>query len=410
MQGHDTGHVFACAALVLLGVGPACGGGEYVEQDESEPTVLEQESRGRQEAEGERPSLPLDTRIPFAEAAGEGCTAHESLTILLDGGRSLDPLYRAAVGQPSVALGLTDGDGVSGVLVEDVGDHAPAMNHNLAAWLSRWRIEESTYPRRALLISHPHTVGRMLLPGKSPQPVEEGPAVIDETLRRLGQASLIAANLAELCALAREDGSWPVAPACEHPRHALGAGLEPLVWGDGTVSSRVFLYTYAISPVEVEEVPFKPLETVLIVSAPPGYLVYSVCSHMPMRRDEEHPAPFHVAYEVKALMDAGELEPGPVHTLVTGACGMLRTFELTSDKDDRNMFVAAEFGRLAAKMRDDLGIQRLYLSHCSLVSTSQRALKPLHDTFGDSVRLAYPGACIPLSPPAAGPVDASAAH
>ncbi len=398
MQGHLIERLCAWPALVLLGLMPGCGG-QALDQDAAKVALVEAQATQRQDSRHDLPVLPLDTHVPLAEIAGEGCAAHESLTILLDGERVLDPLYQSQGGQPAVVLGLTEADGVSGVLVEDLGDYAPAMNHNLEAWLNRWRIEEATYPRRALVVSHPHTVGRMILPGKIPRRAEEGPAVIDETLRRLGEASLSSANLDDLCAVARRDSNWPVAPVCDHPHHALEPGLEPLVWGDGTLSSRVFLYTYAIAPVEVDEVPFAPQETVLVVAAPPGYLVYSVCSHLPLDHSEQAPAPFHVAYRIKALMDAGELEPGPIHTVITGTCGVMRTFDKTGGITEQGVFDGEGFAARAAKMRDDLGLQRLFLSHCGLNRAFQHSLEPLHAAFGDDARLAYPGACIPLSPP-----------
>ena len=390
----------ACVMLVVVDLGAGCGGDEDVDKEAARPALPEQGAHSRKSGPDARPLLAQEARIPLAAPAGDSCKAHESLTILLDGDRSVDPVYKPEGSQPSVVLGLTEGDGVGGLLVEDLGDHAPALEYNLDAWLTRWRIEESTYPRRALLISHPHTIGRMILPGKSPQRVEEGPAVLDWTLRRLGDASLTSPNFADLCDAARRDVSWPVAPACERPFHDLEPGLTPLVWGDGTPSQRVFLYTYAISPVEIDQVPFQPLETVLIVSAPPGYLLYSVCSHLPMDHSQEHPAPFHVAYRVRERMDAGGLEPGPIHTVITGTCGVLRTFEPTASKSERGAFDTAEFGRRAAQMREDLGIQRLYLSHCGLMRTSQHSLQPFLDAYGGRIGLAYPGACIPLRPPA----------
>jgi len=389
-------------SLAGLAAAPGCGGDQTVDPDAARLAAIEQEARERKD-DGAPPLRPLDTPILNAHPAGEGCTAHESMTILLDGDQIADPHYHSDGQQPSVVIGLTDHDGVSGVLVEDLGDYAPAMDYNLDAWLTRWRIEETTYPRRALLISHPHTIGRMILPGKITQPVEEGPAVIDETLRRLGHASLTSPNFQNLCDEARRDPNWPVAPVCERPVHDLETGLEPLVWGDGTKSGRVFLYTYAIAPEELDKIPFQPLETVLIVQADPGYLVYSVCSHLPNHPDEGHVAPFHVAYEIKALMDAGKLEPGPIHTVVTGTCGVLRTFDMQGGKTEQGVFDTPGFQSRVQQMRDDLGIQRLFLSHCALRRTSQHSLRPFYEVFREGVQLAYPGACIPLSPPAAVP-------
>ena len=394
--------------MAMLAATTGCGGDATVNTDAARRAVIEQEAR-EYKGQGDPPLLPLDTPISNAHPAGAGCSAHESMTILLDGDQIVDSHYHSDGQQPSVVIGLTDHDGVSGVLVEDLGDYAPAMDYNLDAWLTRWRIEEATYPRRALLISHPHTIGRMILPGKMSQKVEEGPAIIDETLQRLGKASLTSPNFEDLCAEARRDPTWPVAPVCDRPFHDLEPGLEPLMWGDGTESKRVFLYTYAIAPEELNKVPFQPLETVLVVQADPGYLVYSVCSHLPNRPDDEHAAPFHVAYEIKALMDAGELEPGPIHTLVTGTCGVLRSFDMQGGKTEQGVFDSPGFQRRVAQMREDLGIQRLFLSHCALNRTSQHSLRPFYEVFRDGVQLAYPGACIPLSPPAAVPQPAEPA-
>ena len=336
---------------------------------------------------------------PEGEATSEiGPLPGESFTVLLDGEPQGDPAMIGGGDQPSVVIALTGADGTLGVIVEDVGGHAPALDHNLGAWVERFGTERVVTARHALVISHPHTVGRMLLPGNKPIPPEASTAAFDVVTERLGTHTIQGPNLDEMCGLARGQPTRDASGFCERPRTVLEPGLAALQWSDGTSSSRVHLLTYPISPPEIDDVPFQPLETLLVVSAPPGYLVYSVCSHRPMDVAAGETPPFHAVYRVKESMDGGQLPPGPIHTLVTGTCGVVRSFRMAHGE----AFDPGVFGSLARALRDDLGVERLVLSHCGLYPHHRQAIEPLREVFADELLLAHPGTAIPLSPRSVG--------
>jgi len=97
-------------------------------------------------------------------------------------------------------------------------------------------------------------------------------------------------------------------------------------------------------------------------------------------------------------MDQGLLARAPIHTVVTGTCGVIRTFHHHDGVGGEGRFDREEFERRARGMKADLGVERLYLTHCGLYPTNREALAPMHDAFGDAVQMAYPGTCIPLAP------------
>ena len=347
--------------------------------------------------EASPPPLPSE-EIALAGPADANCPADESLTILLDGDRVVDSRFATGGDQPSAVLAITEADGTLGILVEDAGTHAPSLERNLDTWLDRLGRERLAGAHRAVLVSHAHTVGRMLLPAnKVPKPVES-PRVYDALFQRFGTIGIQGPNLAQICQTARRDTTWDVSAFCDRELTTLEPGVSALRWEDASASSRVHVLTYAIAPPEVDEIPFQPLESVLVVSARSGYLVYSLCSHIPEAARHGSEPPFHAAYLVREAMDQGLLAREPIHTIVTGTCGVNRTFHHHGGDGGEARFDSAEFVRRATAMKTDLGVERLYLTHCGLYRTNREALQPFHEVFGDAVEMAYPGACIPLAP------------
>ena len=341
--------------------------------------------------------LPSD-RIAVAGPADANCPADENLTILLDGDRVVDSRFTTGGDQPSAVLAVTEADGTLGVLVEDAGAHAPSLERNLDTWLERLGAERFAGAHRAVLVSHAHTIGRMLLPAnKVPKPAES-PRVFDALFQRFETAGIQGPNLAQICQTARRDTTWDVSAFCDRELTSLEPGVSALRWEDASASGRVHVLTYAIAPPEVDEIPFQPLESVLVVSTPAGYLVYSLCSHMPEDARHGEEPPFHAAYLVREAMEQGLLSEQPIHTIVTGTCGVVRTFHHHGGDQGDARFDSAEFVRRASAMKTDLGVKRLYLTHCGLYRTNREALQPFHEVFGDGVEMAYPGTCIPLTP------------
>jgi len=363
------------------------------------PLVETLASETTEAEETSTPPVVPDPPLPFGEIALTGpadadCPAGENLTILLDGDRVVDTRFTTGGDQPSAVLAVTEGDGTLGVVVEDAGAHAPSFERNLDTWLDRLGSDRLAAAHRAVLVSHPHTIGRMLLPAnKVPKPVES-PRVFQSLFQRLGAVGIQGPNLGAICRSARRDTTWDVSSFCDRELHSLEPGLTPLRWEDASASGRVRLLTYAIAPPEVDEIPFQPMETVLVVGTDSGYLVYTLCSHMPRHVDP----PFHAAYLVREAIDDGQLAAGPIHTVVTGTCGVIRAFHHSGGVDSEGRFDRAGFARRAAAMKADLGVARLFITHCGLYGTNREALAPFHEAFGDAVELAYPGACIPLEP------------
>ena len=390
---------------LALGAGAwvgGCGGGDEepaeVHGERPPPPPPGGPGQGPPPPGGVTSPRPLDTAITMASPAAEACSHHDSFTVLMDGDRAVDPAFVAAGSQPAALIAVTEPDGERGVLLEDFGDFRPALEANLDLTLQRVQGHGPT-AHTAVLVSHPHTVGRMLLPGKAPPPPASGPDVVTTVVQRLSSPAIQGPNLDDLCTIARAETQWQVTPVCEQTFTDLPVGSTPLRWEDGSTSDRIWILTYAISPPEIGEIPFQPLESVLVVSVPPGYLVYAVCSHHIHDPTGTQHSPFHAAYHVQKAMDEGQLPRGPIHTLVTGSCGILRTYHMDGGTTAHGQFDEEGFKRRIGVMQRELGIERLFLTHCGVSPGLRHAWPHFHAALGEKVRLAFPGTCIPLDAP-----------
>ena len=334
------------------------------------------------------PPVP-DEPVQVARAGpqGDSCPDGQGITVLMDGETCTDPSFHPSHGQPAVILTLQEKDGSAAILV-DLGTDPRALDNNLTAWLAG-RPDGKLPGHRALVLSHAHSYAPLVTgSGKSGGPAE----ALLLVWRVLGDLPATGPNIADVCSHARET-TGPAARLCGSRARSLEPGLAPVTYADGTESERVWLFTYAISPEERAEVPFQPLESVLVIRSGEGYLVYSVCSHMASK--EHGVQELHIAERVAALTASGALPPGPVHTLVTGLCGVIRTFEETGGKNRNGAFDSDEFVRRLKKFKEATGLERIYFSHCGL------KMDPVYPLFqqvlgADNVHLALPGSCIPL--------------
>jgi len=334
-----------------------------------------------------------DTEIPLGTPGTDGCAAADNFTILLDGGRTVDPRYRAVHGQPSVAIRVTEPGGEVGLLLVDVGGDAAALEKNLGTWLADG--DGSRASQRAVVLSHAHTFAGWILPlppdGKRPSP-----GVFEAIATLMGEYSLQAPNSEDLCGLGPPPDNGGARRICGARTGALKPGLAPLVWHDGSLSQRIHTLTYPISPEERDEVPFQPLETAVVVASGKGYLVYTACSHTRQSEPDATTSPFHAVELVKAEMDRGKLPPGPVHTLVSGTCGMVRGFELSCQREGKEGFDGAQFAARLRRVGQAVGLKEVFVAHCAFAVRPETILPLFHQEFPDGLRLAFPGTCIPL--------------
>ena len=305
----------------------------------------------------------------------------EGITILDEEPRSADPRYEATSGNPSALISVTEKDGRRGLLLFGLGDpdHAGRLQRNLVLALADRRLDPAR-ARAAVVFSHFHfNIFPPVASGPSPPLRDFFPGAIRDHPRLAVQGP----NLAQLCKLNRPSGH--LMGSCQRRPRSAPVGLAPLQWSDGS-SGRIRLLTYAFAPPMEQErssgISLTPQETVLVISAPPGYLVFSFCSHMQATSGPRPPAR-HAAYLVKQAITTGKLAPGPIHTLVTGSCDFQRTLERQRLPGGAGPATAR---KLVAKMRAELGIRRLFLVHCGLSGDPS--------VFG--AELAYPGAVIPL--------------
>ena len=326
--------------------------------------------------------------VAVAGPAALSCPGGEGLTILLDGEECADPAYRDSRGQPAAVVRLQEKSDSALILI-DVGLDPAAFRQNLGVWAAG--VPDGKLPaRRAMVLSHAHTYAPLLMGGKKGH---DPAAALTAAWEVLGNIPVSGPNLADICAHAGENIAGPAARLCGSLARSLEPGLRPVAYADGTKSNRAWLYTWAISPEERAEVPFQPLETLLIVSSGAGYLVYSICSHMAQETDGIQE--LHIVERVADLAASGKLPPGPVHTLITGLCGVIRTFEETGGKTASGAFDSQGFVRRLENLQKKTGLQRIYFSHCGL------RMDPIYPLFQrvlgeENVRIALPGSCIPL--------------
>lgn len=331
---------------------------------------------------GRPPGVKKARTVTDASSPTKRTALPDGITILADGSKTADPRFSAVAGNPAALLAVTEADGQRGVLLFGLGDPGSAgLDKNLALALADRGLTPGPRTPSAVVFSHLHfNIFPPAGAGRPPPPLDLFP----KPLRPFEGAAIQGPNLARLCKLDRPSGH--LMGSCTRKPQDTPLGIAPLQWSSGP-SGRVRLLTYAFSPPMEQEktsgISLTPQETVLVISAPPGYLVFSFCAHLQAVPAGDRPVK-HAAYLVKQAMAAGKLEPGPIHTLITGTCDLRRTLSNQGGGESGRATVAAAI----KKMRADLGIRRLFLVHCGLTG----------DPAAFGATLAYPGAVIPLQP------------
>jgi hypothetical protein len=336
----------------------------------------------------------------LAPAADRPCLSSDSLTILLDGMQCADPAYLPGDNQPSVIVKLTEPDGRKGVLLVDFGVSPEALENNLTHWFKQHQVADpkgTDGPRRAILVSHAHTYGALMAPFWSFHQWSVSRS-LQIAWSFFGDITVRSPNLELLCKDMLEAGTNPTTvKLCTGLAHETPAGLSPVLYSDGTTSQRAWTYSFPIAPEERDHLPFQPYEAVFVFRTENGYFVYGTCSHR-LQAGNEPPAgkPLHAVELIQREIDEGNLPPGPIHTLVTGLCGMDQTVRELVESTAASPGKTQQLVRSRlTKMASDTGLQRVYLSHCGLMF--DQFWPHFTAIFGSNVMRATPGACIPLN-------------
>ena len=357
--------------------------------------------------EEERALVPAQEAGELVEAAPvvtpggtERSVGQDGMTLLLDGQECADPGFHVGLDQPAAIVRLTEDGAGTALLLIDVGVSPEALRNNLGRWFAQQGLPpglpDPALPR-AILFSHVHTFGDLMAPLGSFAWMAPGES-LREAQELLGVDTVQGPNRAGLC-----DGDVrvlrnPAARAlCDGAMRETEPGLAPVRYTDGTASRRAWTLTYPIAPGERGELAWQPEESVFIFRTGEGYLVYSVCSHAlqpgPGPRDQR---PLPGIELVQDRIDAEELPPGPIHTLVTGACGMDQM--LTEFNGGAPMFIKEDPERLAGRLRAlsaRTGLRRVYLHHCA--RHFEQFWPVFMDVFGAAnVQRALPGSWIAL--------------
>ena len=338
------------------------------------------------------PFEPATVTLAPAKTVADLKPQLERLTILMNGRFCADNDYAPYGAQPAAVLELRGDEAEWLRLFVDAGDSPAVFNQNLEAWRATSSCDMARTCRSAVLFSHFHTFAA---PDNAPAGAAwpDGLPLLREAF---GPGPWLVPDLPELCARNMINPAWAPFGPCEQGATAVKPGVSSVPWPGGAGNDRVHLVTYPTAPPD-PHIPFEQHETVVAVAAGDGgYLVYSVCSHIHGTPAEQAP-PFHAAYVVKEAMDKGELPAGPIHTIVTGTCGMVRQFGLSGGIDRDGNWDGARFMQRLEAMRDELGIRRVYLTHCALMGERGSAVHAMFGkVFGNGLRLAYPGTVIPL--------------
>ena len=334
----------------------------------------------------------------IAPAAPDGCPGTDSLTILLDGDECADSAFHTGGDQPAVIARLTEPEGDTAIVLIDAGVSHGAIENNLRQWYQRQDLPTPGGQDgilRAFLLSHFHTYfGVKALPWE----FESGPAdSLGEARDRLGDIPVQGPNIADLCSDPAEVVWNPVARRLCADARVTKPGLAPVRYSDGTLSRRAWTVTYPIASEERAELTFQPYESVFVFRTESGYLVYSVCSHAHQPEQETHPdRPFHAVELVQEHIDAGGLAPGPIHTLITGVCGMNQVImEGDGGKPPPFEEIQERYRSRISAVAERIGLQRVYLSHCARYFVD-KVPQAFMEVFGERVQRAVPGSCIPL--------------
>jgi hypothetical protein len=336
---------------------------------------------------------------PYAPKDPGGCAGGSGMTILMDGRHCVDDAFLAGGDQPAVAVRLTEPDGRIGILLLDMGSEPTALENNLAVWFEQHGLTaplDQAGVLEALFFSHGHTFGGLLSPPSVFfwKPLES----LRIAWRFFGEIEIQGAVLPALCHAMRQVPMTGVARKVCADSPGVAPGLAPLLYANGTPSQRAWTFTYAFLEPQGDP-PFEPVETVFVFRSGAGYVVYSVCSHAQDLGGRGHlPRRLHVVEQIQDEIDAGRLPPGVLHTLVTGSCGMQHALSIVRGREEPTPEVEAAAWRSGLRaLAERTGLQRVYLTHCSL--SSFRHVWPIFtEVFGAGVQRAVPGSCIPLEP------------
>ncbi|MFH1532954.1 MAG: hypothetical protein ABIK09_19695 [Pseudomonadota bacterium] len=324
------------------------------------------------------------------------------MTVLMDGEGCADPAFACGGRQPAVLIRLTEPDGRTGVLLIDVGNDPTVLEGNLDAWFNRQGLNAPLAEqgfRTAIYFSHDHTFAPLMGP---PSVFRSGPPrCLALAWKFMGEVPIQNSNLPNIChEMKRALKNKPSAQKICATVSRLPRGLTPVVYSDGVPSRRAWTYSYEMIESDGNP-PFRPRESVFLLRSGDGYLVYSTCAHAAAPQEGGRPSTnLHAAASIRDLIDAGKLPDGPIHTLVTGSCGMQQRIEDQNKGTDSSSSDEAQLWRdglrsLAAR----IGLRRVYLSHCSL--SSFRHIFPIfQEIFGENVFQAVPGSSIRLEDPA----------
>ncbi len=381
-------HLSAPCLFAALWVFSACG----------EAASGEHQSGRGAEARSER-EVPTDGPS-FAPGGEAGCPDGDGLTILLDGPECVDPAYEAGKGQPAAAVRLTEPDGSVSLLLIDIGNAPEAFENNLSRWvegLGPAAPGPDSASRTAILFSHIHTYAPLMAP---PWKFiwQASAESLTQALGVFGDLPIHGPNLDDICRdMERTVLNSVARDLCINRARAPKPGLAPIGLSDGTASSRAWVLTYPMDPQERDRILFQPFESIFIFRVGDGYVVYSVCSHLHSRTPGSHDTrPFHAVERVQDLIDDGSLPAGPIHTLITGVCGMVQSLHRMGRADSQPSpeDLRVRLNTRVSELLTRVKLRHLYLSHCGLEFVE---LWPtFQELFGDEVELAVPGTCIPL--------------
>lgn len=340
-------------------------------------------------------SDPLPDTTP---AAKEGIGGADGMTILLDGAESAAPEFHPGGGQPIVAVRVTEPGGDIGLIVIDIGDFSDASQNNLERWHEQQALaspREDAGIKKALYVSHVHSYNALFSPKTSEELHRQATESLSNLWKHFGDVTLQGPNLDFFCARPGETAQSAITrKLCDGLVRSVEPALEPVRYSDGTLSQRAWTLTYPIITAE-GRLPFDPYETSFVFSNAGGYIVYSVCSHPLTAEESEGSAyPFHAGAVVRRRIDDGELPPGPIHTLITGACGMEQLI-------GQIIGGQASIAQVRRAWRDNLEeylnpmvTERIYVSHCGLLNRS--FMMALSEVFHGDVERALPGSFIPF--------------
>ena len=332
----------------------------------------------------------------IAPTAGTGAAGRDGLTVLLNGEESADPAFRPGGSQPAVAVRLTEPGGQVAFVLIDIGDSSDAFLHNLGQWGEQQNLAslpENDRFKKALYVSHVHSYQALfaLLENQARKSIES----LSGAWEHFGHITVQGPNLDFFCALRLgHDLSGVIRELCDGLTRSMEPGLEPVRFSDGTRSKRAWTLTYPIVVPE-QKLPFDPYETIFVFRHAGGYIVYSVCSH-PLAPQENHGSqrPFHAVELVRRSIDDGQLPPGPIHTLITGACGMERLVgQIVGDRASSEQLQRTWRDKLERHINPTV-TERVYLSHCGLLRRWHQS--SLVDVFHGDVQRALPGSFIPF--------------